>query len=48
MQPNAKSDFETRIEALEKKVYKTSKSENKIIKKNTMGPLRFELRIPAV
>ncbi|MDY0128942.1 MAG: hypothetical protein RBR63_01955 [Methanosarcina vacuolata] len=28
-QPEAKSDLEARIEALEKEVYKTSKSENK-------------------
>ena len=43
-QPEVKSDLEARVEALEKEVFKTSNSENR----NLVGPLRFELRIPAV
>jgi hypothetical protein len=38
-----KSDLEARVEQLEKKVLYTLR-----IGKKSMGPLRFELRIPAV
>ena len=37
------SELEARVEQLEKKVYTHLESEKK-----SMGPLRFELRIPAV
>ena len=43
VQPEAKSDLEARVEQLEKKLYTHLKSETKEV-----GPLRFELRIPAV
>ncbi len=40
-QPEAKSDLEARIEALEKEVYKTSKSENKDQKESGPGEIRI-------
>ena len=47
-QPEAKSDLEARVEALEKEVYNASKSEKKGINTRKVGPLRFELRTSAV
>ncbi len=45
-QPETKSDLETRVKALEKKLNKHLESEKRTIMR--VGPLRFELRIPAV
>ena len=41
-QPEEKSDLETRVEALEKEVYKASKSENKDKKKSGPAEIRTQ------
>jgi hypothetical protein len=46
VQPEVKSDIELRVEALENELFKDSKSKKNLI--TGVGPLRFELRIPAV
>ena len=42
VQPEEKSDLEARVEALEKEVYKTSKSKNKEIKKSGPAEIRTQ------